>query len=216
MTSLLDTGSRPLILASRSPRREAILRQLGVPLVVKPADIVETTVPGLPPREQAMAVAARKAAAIARQVEEGIVLGADTIVVADGDEVFGKPGSPEEALAMLTRLAGRVHLVTTGLALIDVGSGARSLSWEDTRVTMRQASPAEIAAYVATGEPLDKAGAYGIQGQGAVFVERIEGCYYNVVGLPVVRLLSMLRDLRERVASPAGRTSRPNPHETPR
>jgi len=206
VTSLLDTGSRPLILASRSPRREAILRQLGVPLIVKPADVEETTPPGLPPREQAMAVAARKAAAIARQVAEGIVLGADTIVVVDGDEVFGKPATPEEAAAMLTRLTGRRHLVTTGLALIDVTTGARSLSWEDTWVTMRKAAPAEIAAYVATGEPLDKAGAYGIQGQGAVFVERIEGCYYNVVGLPVVRLLSMLHDLRNRAPAQSGKT----------
>jgi septum formation protein len=196
VTSLLATGSRPLILASRSPRREAILRQLGVPHLVKPADVEESSAADLPPREQAMAAAARKAAAIARQVADGIVLGADTIVVVDGDQVLGKPRSPEEAAAMLTRLMGRIHLVTTGLALIDVATGARSLSWEDTRVTMRKAAPAEIAAYVATGEPLDKAGAYGIQGQGAVFVERIEGCYYNVVGLPVYRLVTMLEDLR--------------------
>jgi septum formation protein len=200
VTSLLATGSRPLILASRSPRREAILRQLGVPHVVQPADVEESSAAGLPPREQAMVAAARKAAAIARQIPDGIVLGADTIVVVDGDQVLGKPRSPEEAAAMLTRLMGRTHLVTTGMALIDVATGARSLSWEDTRVTMREAAPAEIAAYVATGEPLDKAGAYGIQGQGAVFVERIEGCYYNVVGLPVFRLVSMLEDIRTRNA----------------
>lgn len=194
MRSLLYSGSKPLILASRSPRRQEILGRLAVPFTIEPADIDETATPGLPPREQAMAAAARKAAAVAARLKTGLVLGADTVVILDG-EVMGKPADPTHARSMLARLAGRTHVVTTGLALIDVERGTRCLSWEETRVHMRPASAAEIAAYVATGEPMDKAGAYAIQGQGAVFVDSIEGCYYNVVGLPVVRLLSMLRDM---------------------
>jgi septum formation protein len=194
--SLLYAGPRPFTLASRSPRRQEILNRLGVVFEVRPADIDETSNPALPPREQAMSVAARKAAAVARDLKRGLVLGADTVVVL-GSEVLGKPADPAAAAAMLERLAGKTHVVTTGLALIDVESGARCLSWEDTCVSMRQASASEIAEYVATGEPLDKAGAYAVQGLGAVFVHRIEGCYYNVVGLPVVRLLSMLRDMEE-------------------
>ncbi len=192
--SLLYAGKEPLILASRSPRREAILKHLGVRFIARPADIDERGDAALPPREIAMRAAARKAAFVARGLERGLVLGADTIVVLDGD-VLGKPADAREATSMLARLAGRTHTVTTGLALIDVERGARCLSWEDTHVHMRAATRAEIAAYVATGEPLDKAGAYAIQGQGAVFVDRIEGCYFNVVGLPVVRLKSMLADV---------------------
>ncbi len=192
--SLLYAGPALFILASGSPRRAAILRQLGVRFVIRPADVDERGEPGLPPREVAMRAAAEKASAVARGRRRGIVLGADTVVVVDG-EVLGKPASPRAAARMLARLVGRTHVVTTGLALIDVERGARCLSWEDTRVHMRAATGAEIAAYVATGEPFDKAGAYGIQGHGALFVDRIEGCYWNVVGLPVARLRSMLVDL---------------------
>jgi len=201
--SLLYPGPRPLVLASRSPRREEILRRLEVPLEVRPTDVDEWVDPELPPREQAMRTAARKAAAAVRAGVPELVLGADTIVVL-GRRVLGKPADPAAARAMLAELMGRTHRVTTGLALIDTGTGARCLSWEDTDVTMRKATAAELRAYVATGEPLDKAGAYGIQGRGAVFVERISGCYYNVVGLPVVRLLSMLAD----VCGPAARAER--------
>jgi septum formation protein len=192
--SLLYSGDAPFILASRSPRREAILRQLGVRFLVRPADVDERGRPGLLPRELAMRAAARKAAAVARGRQRGLVLGADTVVVLDG-EVLGKPSGARAAAGMLARLSGRTHVVTTGLALIDVERGVRCLSWEDTRVHMRAATRAEIAAYVATGEPFDKAGAYGIQGHGALFVDRIEGCYWNVVGLPVARLRSMLADV---------------------
>jgi len=211
--SLLYSGPRPLVLASRSPRREEILRRLDVPLVVRPTDVDEWVDPALPPREQAMRTAARKAAAAVRPGAAELVLGADTIVVL-GRQVLGKPADPAAARAMLQALAGKTHRVTTGLALIDTTTGARCLSWEDTEVTMRKASAAEIAAYVATGEPLDKAGAYGIQGRGAVFVERIAGCYYNVVGLPVVRLLSMLADVQGQAdgAGPVrGRARGPRP-----
>jgi len=225
--SLLYPGPRPLVLASRSPRREEILRRLDVPVIVRPTDVDEGVDPELPPREQAMRTAARKAAAAVRPGVTELILGADTIVVL-AKQVLGKPADPAAARAMLAELMGRTHRVTTGLALIDTATGARCLSWEDTDVTMRKATAAEIAAYVATGEPLDKAGGYGIQGRGALFVERIAGCYYNVVGLPVVRLLSMLADIRERAdgADGAGRApdrrarsispSRPKDERTPR
>lgn len=192
--SLVYSGPLPLILASRSPRRQEILSRLGVVFEVRPADIDETANPEVPPREQAMSVAARKAATVARDLERGLVLGADTVVVL-GSEVFGKPADAAGARRMLARLAGRTHVVTTGLALIDVERGVRCLAWEDTRVRMRPLSEDEIADYVATGEALDKAGAYAIQGHGAVLIDSIDGCYYNVMGLPVVRLLSMLRDM---------------------
>jgi septum formation protein len=183
-----------LIRASRSPRRQDILAQVGLRFTIEPADVDESPIPGLPPREQAMRIAARKAEAVARRLRRGLVLGADTVVVLEG-ELMGKPADEADARAMLTRLSGRTHVVTTGLALIDVESGARCLDWDDTRVRMRAASREEIAAYVGTGEPMDKAGGYAIQGKGAVLVDGIEGCYYNVVGLPVARVLAMLREL---------------------
>ncbi len=184
----------PIILASRSPRRQEILRRLGLSFRVEPADIDESTSPGLPPREQAMAAAVRKAAAVARRVGRGLVLGADTLVVLDG-KTMGKPADALDARGMLGRLAGRTHVVTTGIALIDVERGARLIDWADTRVHMRPASEDEIDAYIATGEPMDKAGAYAIQGEGARFIAGIEGCYYNVVGLPVERLHRLLGEL---------------------
>jgi len=170
--------------------------------------------PGLAPREVALRAATEKAATVARRLRRGIVLGADTIVVMDG-EVLGKPSGPRAAARMLGRLGGRTHVVTTGLALIDVERGTRCLSWEDTRVHMRAASRAEIAAYIATGEPFDKAGAYGIQGHGALFVDRIEGCYWNVVGLPVARLRSMLEDLMSGAPAPRRRARRERPAARP-
>ena len=191
MTSLLYRGPAPFILASRSPRRQEILGRLGVEFAVRPADIDEAEPPGLPPRELAMSIAARKAAAVARGLARGLVLGADTIVVLYL-AVLGKPSSPAEARAMLVRLAGRSHVVTTGLALIDAERGTRCLNWEDTTVHMRAASEDEIAAYVATGEPLDKAGAYGIQGFGATIVERVEGDYFSVMGLGLRLLVELL------------------------
>jgi septum formation protein len=201
-----------VILASRSSRRQEILSRLGVTFQVKPADIDETVDPLVPPREQAMSLAARKAAHVAAGMQRGLVLGADTMVIL-GTEVFGKPAGAAEARAMLARLAGRTHVVTTGLALIDIERKTRCLTWEDTRVHMRPMSEAEIEAYVDTGEPLDKAGAYAIQGHGAVFIDWIDGCYYNVVGLPVVRLLSMLREV-DGSRVPVDGTRVPDPRES--
>jgi len=135
-----------------------------------------------------------KALSARDRAEDGYILGADTIVVLDG-KILEKPGSEAEARGMLARLAGRMHHVYTGLALIDAATGKEAGGYEKSGVRIREMTPGEIAAYVDTGEPMDKAGSYGIQGYGAAIVERVEGCYFNVVGLPVVRLLKLIREL---------------------
>lgn len=185
----------PLVLASRSPRRRAVLEQLGLRFdVVRPPEGVErpwreTEAPDAYAHELASA----KARAVASGHPTELVLAADTIVVLDG-HVLGKPQGPAEARAMLGRLAGREHVVHTGLSVVAPG-GAEASGVEATGVVVRPLSKDEIEAYVATGEPLDKAGAYGIQGMGAAMVEAVRGCYFNVMGLPVARLLALLREL---------------------
>lgn len=182
-----------IILASESPRRKALLELIGVSCIVQPADVSEDWDGSSDPREAARHLALRKAKHVARQHTDGLVIGADTIVALDG-ELLGKPRSEAEAQAMLQRLAGRTHSVVTGVAVVDARSGHVAAGTETTRVTFRPLRSSEIARYVATGEPLDKAGAYGIQGKGALLVSRIEGCYPNVVGLPLVRLAQLLSE----------------------
>ena len=179
----------PLILASRSPRRRALLRQLGLAFEVRPADTDEVWPEGTAPGPAVEHLAAEKATAI--PAPDALVLGADTVVVLDGD-VLGKPASDGEAAATLRRLSGRTHTVYTGVAL---RAGARLRTHHAaTHVTIAPLSDAEIARYVATGSPRDKAGAYGIQDEmGAVLVSRIEGEYTNVVGLPLRTLYDALR-----------------------
>lgn len=181
-----------LILASASPRRKALLERLGIPFAVQVSQAEEKVDPSWSPEETARRLALLKAQDVAGEAKEALVIGADTIVVLDG-EILGKPASPEEAKDMLRRLSGRRHEVITGLALIDTASGAVDHCHETTIVWFRHLAEEEIDWYVATGEPLDKAGAYGIQGKGALLVERIEGCYFNVVGLPLTRLYLLLR-----------------------
>ena len=179
----------PLVLASRSPRRRALLRQLGLDFEVRPADTSEEWPDGTAPGPAVERLASEKALAIAGA--DALVLGADTVVVLDGD-VLGKPPSDAEAAAMLRRLSGRTHTVYTGLAL---RHGARLRTRHAaTRVTIAPLTDAEIDLYVATGSPRDKAGAYGIQDElGAVLVSRIDGEYTNVVGLPLRTLYDALR-----------------------
>jgi septum formation protein len=146
------------------------------------------------PEENARRLALAKALCVAPRFESALVLGADTIVVIEG-EMLGKPSSPEEATRMLALLSGRTHTVVTAFALVDRPSGRSLTEVEETHVTFRALPPAEIDEYVRGGSPLDKAGAYGIQDDyGAVFVSRIEGCYYNVVGLPLARLHGALTE----------------------
>ena len=181
-----------LILASQSPRRRELLRQVGIACTVDPSGIDESVLPGEVPAQFAKRVALDKARDIAKRHKSGIVLGADTIVLIDGD-ILGKPGSAAEAVSMLTRLSGRTHVVMTAVALVDAATGKSAAEVETTEVVMRALTEAEIEAYVATGEPMDKAGAYGIQGRAALFVEGVNGCFFNVVGLPLARLDRMLK-----------------------
>lgn len=180
-----------LILASASPRRKALLDSIGVSFKVQPARVPEAWDDSSDSEEVARDLALRKARAVAALQAEGLVVGADTLVCLDG-VILGKPRSESEATSMLQRLSGKTHSVVTGVAVVDSRSGREEVAAEVTRVTFRTLSPAEIERYVATGEPMDKAGAYGIQGVGALLVARIEGCYPNVVGLPLVRLAELL------------------------
>ena len=186
--------SHPLILASRSPRRSALLQQIGLNPSLAPCDVPEVMDPSLSPAQNAESLAVQKARCGAKDVRDGIVLGADTIVVIDG-ETLGKPSDDADAVRMLLLLSGRTHTVHTGFALLECPSGRLVSGVESTRVTFRTLPREEITEYVRSGSPMDKAGAYGIQDDyGAVFVTRIEGCYYTVVGLPLARVYQALRE----------------------
>ena len=182
---------RRLILASRSPRRRELLGLLRIPFCVCSADIDETIDPLVAPYDEVARLSKEKALAVSRTPED-IVLAADTIVVCD-NRVLGKPHTQQEAVCMLKMLSGKTHQVMTGLTLLQ-GKTVKTVT-EVTDVTFRPLSESEIDAYVRTGEPMDKAGAYGIQGGGAVFVEKLVGDYYNVVGLPVCRLWMLLKEV---------------------
>lgn len=181
----------PLVLASASPRRTWILGQLGIEHVVDPADIDETTVPDADPEHLVHELSARKAEATSLRHPGSLVLGSDTVVYLEPD-VLGKPASHQEAVAMLSRLSGRTHVVWTGVHLARDGKRIEGSSVAN-RVTFRTLGSREIEAYVATGDPLDKAGSYGIQGPGLGLVERLDGCYYAVAGLPVAATLHLLQ-----------------------
>ena len=185
-----------LILASSSPRRRELLRNAGFEFEVVPSEADETYHSGQSSVANAERIAQQKAEAVARRLEladDAVVLAADTIVVVGG-EVLGKPRSPEEARAMLEKLSGRAHDVISGVAVVNSGGNRSVVAHETTRVYFRTLSAEEIAACVATGEPLDKAGAYAIQGRASRFVTRIEGCYFNVMGLPVALVDSLLKE----------------------
>jgi septum formation protein len=208
-----------LVLASASPRRQELLRNAGISFTVQPADIDETPLAGEPPRECAERLAREKALAVCRTRPQDRVLGADTIVVVD-EIILGKPVDDDDAVRMLCLLSGREHQVITGLCLVGTVAGGhlpvvseskrtelRSRPYEilrtdnrelrtaseTTLVTMSELSEDEIREYVATGEPMDKAGAYAIQGMASRWIPRIEGDYSNVVGLPVALVYAMLR-----------------------
>jgi len=184
----------PLILASGSPRRREILAMAGIPFTVQAADIPEDALPGESPHELVTRLAREKAYAIDKP--PGAVLGADTVVVL-GSQILGKPQDSEDARRMLRLLSAREHEVVTGFCLRFPDDSIEEA--ERTRVVFNTLSEDEIAAYVATGEPMDKAGAYAIQGLASKFIRRIEGCYFNVVGLPVARVYGHLKEYRRGV-----------------
>jgi septum formation protein len=181
-----------VVLASASPRRRELLNLIGIPHEVRPANIDETMRPREAPSRHAERLAREKASAIAVRDPDLITIGADTVVVVNR-KVLGKPADAADAARMLGMLSGREHTVITAVA-VSRGRKLRS-AIEEVRVRFRRLSDDEIEAYIATGEPMDKAGAYGIQGFGATIVERIEGDYFAVMGLPLVRLVGLMRDV---------------------
>lgn len=196
----LPDPRRPLVLASQSPRRADILRAQGLRFTIAPAEVDESALPDEAPGPHVERLALEKARAIAAIDRTCVALGCDTVVVIDG-EILGKPRDAAHARAMLARLAGREHVVFSAVAL---ASGERAVvGHETTRVRFRALREDEIAAYVASGEPMDKAGAYGIQGQGAMIVAGIDGCYFNVMGLPLQTLRRLWTDFFGRAAEGA-------------
>ena len=185
----------PLILASQSPRRRELLQKAGIEFEVQPSHIEEVPAPGEKPEDYARRVARDKALKVAESVGPGsLVLGADTIVSIDG-KILEKPGGPAGAVRMLQMLAGRTHSVITGICIVRAPERIEAWTSETTFVTFRALDKEEIQSYVASGEPFDKAGGYAIQGLASKFVTRIEGCYFNVVGLPVPRVYEIMKSL---------------------
>jgi len=177
----------PLILASQSPRRRQLLRQIGLRFRVIPSHVPERIRKKESPASNAKRIALDKANEVASRVKRGIVIGADTVVVLD-HHVLGKPKTAADARRMLRLLSGREHVVYTGFALVDARTGRKRSGVVSTKVRFRPLSTEEIAEYVRSGSPMDKAGAYGIQDDfGAVFVDKVNGCFYNVVGFPLSR-----------------------------
>ena len=179
-----------IVLASTSPRRRELMERLGVPFDVIAPEGVEEIQEG-EPNEVVTRNASAKASGVAAGLNAGLVVGADTLVVVDGT-IMGKAEDPQEARAMLVALEGRMHRVLTGLAVLDAETGRREVAVVETKVWFHPLTCEEIGGYVSTGEPIGKAGGYAIQGAGGALVERIEGCFENVVGLPLLRLRSML------------------------
>jgi len=191
------SGKR-IILVSRSPRRIQLLNQIKLPFEVAPGLFEEGLVSRKTPAEYACHQALQKALSVVSQYPEAFLIGADTVVV-DEQGILEKPVNPADACQMLRRLRGKTHQVITGVAVVATGKTGKDVKYlvryESTEVRMRALSEEEIQGYVRTGEPMDKAGAYAIQGVGALLVEGINGCYYNVVGLPLVLLMKMLKEM---------------------
>lgn len=188
-----------IVLASSSPRREQLLKQIGLSFTII-SSTVEENISLLRgnPESKAEQLALAKAQDVAKGLTNNIVIGADTIVVID-DEILGKPGNNGEAHAMLSKLSGREHKVITGIAVIDLEYNVQLVEHETTIVRFRELTDQMIYSYIDSGEPEGKAGAYAVQGLGAIFVEKIEGCYSNVVGLPLSRLSKMLEEVRVKI-----------------
>lgn len=195
---------KPIVLASQSPRRIALLKQIGLHPDVIPSRISEEFDPLMTAAENTKRLALEKAQEVGRGLENALVVGADTTVVL-ADQVLAKPTDPEDAIRMLELLSGRTHVVHTGFALLDRPSDRYVVDVESTIVTFRNLPRSEIEEYVATGSPMDKAGAYGIQDDyGAVFVSRIEGCFYNVVGFPLSKFYTRLAEFQSQLSSDKG------------
>ena len=188
------TMKRKIILASASPRRKELLEKLDLDFSVCPADIDESLLPYEDAAMYPLRTAVQKAMAVAKTAEDALVIAADTVVAVD-DDILGKPRDEAEAKAMLQRLSGREHIVITGIGVVDTASGRTLSATEQTIVYFHPLRDEEIDAYIATGECMDKAGSYGIQGKGSLLVRKIDGDYFNVMGLPLSRLYRLLLNI---------------------
>ncbi|MBT5022324.1 septum formation inhibitor Maf [Candidatus Woesearchaeota archaeon] len=182
---------KEIILASTSPRRKGLLQQIGLEFKIVPSNYEEDMTLDLLPHKLAMVLARGKAVDVADRLKSGIVIGVDTFIVL-GKHRIGKPHTADVAKKTLRKISGKVLKIYSGVAIIDASTGKELVDYELTKVKMRKMSKKDIEQYVATGEPLDKAGAFAIQGRGAVFVEKLEGCNSNVIGLPLHKLVQML------------------------
>lgn len=186
---------KKIILASASPRRHELLDKMGIKFEVYPATLDETSFTAETPEETVLKIALEKAFQVAETFPDCIVIGADTIVVYD-NQILGKPINSDDAVKMLQLLSGKIHRVLTGIAIVDKSCNVKLNDYEKTFVTMRVLQQKEIEDYVASNEPMDKAGAYAIQGGAKKFVTMVEGCYDNVVGLPILKLAEMLKKVK--------------------
>ncbi|MBM3154022.1 MAG: septum formation inhibitor Maf [Chloroflexi bacterium] len=184
---------KQLILASESPRRMQLLEQIGLKFQVVPSNSVEDLESGLDPHELAKSLSLRKASSVAKKYRNAVVIAADTFGVLEG-KILGKPKTEGEAREMLLAMSGKTHSVITGFTILDADEGRSVSRSEETSVQFRKLTAGEIDAYVQSGEPLGKAGAYAIQGLGALLIERIDGDYFNVVGLPLCALAESLKE----------------------
>ena len=187
-----------IVLASSSPRRKELMDMLDLSYVIEGSSVDESLPEGILPGEAVEGLAYQKAKEVAQRYTDSLVIGADTIVVVD-DLILGKPQDDDDALAMILRLQGRTHCVYTGVAVIDTSTGRETVAHEVTVVEFRNITEEEALRYIKTGEPQGKAGSYAIQGYASTFVRRIEGDYFNVVGLPVFRLCNLLNEYAVRV-----------------
>ncbi|MBN1888748.1 MAG: septum formation protein Maf [Thermoflexales bacterium] len=207
--------SPPLILASGSPRRKELLVRLGLPFTVALSGVAEECADGLSPLELVQTLACTKAKAVAATLTEGLVIGADTIGALDG-LILGKPLDEDDARRMLRMLAGRPHQVISGIAVVDAAGKRLETGTVTTQVTMRAYTGREIDEYVASGEVMDKAAAYAIQGLGAALVERVEGCYNNVVGFPLCEVAALLSRFGLTASVPGPVCTQPDGRACPR
>lgn len=185
---------RKIILASGSPRRKQILEQVGLNFIVEVSDYEEKSIPGVSPSEFVETLSLEKANAVAKNHNDAIIIGADTIVVLNS-QILGKPKTKQDAREMLKKLSGNTHSVFTGFTIIDTVNKRTITNHVETKIRFKNLSEEEIRAYIETGEPMDKAGAYGVQDKGALFVEHIEGDYSSVMGLPIVKIFEILKEL---------------------
>ena len=183
---------KTLVLASASPRRKELLSRAGIPFIVDVGEYEEDLSLNLAPHELVKHLALGKAKAVCQRHQNSVIIGADTIVVL-GDELFGKPHTPDRAKEMLRRISGNMNTVVTGYALIDTASGEVVTESQETKIFFRTMSEHEIDAYIATGEPLDKAGGYAIQGIGGIFIEKIHGDWNSALGLPLYSVMQTLQ-----------------------